>query len=93
MLPNVLSHLINEGISNEDRIWVAIAGADHVYKGEQDWFYGKGQPDPVNYGMNELREAFRIIKYVSEKLGHTIVNVGNQKETNLPFARWQFSSK
>jgi len=42
MLPNVLSHLINEGISNEDRIWVAIAGADHVYKGERDWFYGKG---------------------------------------------------
>jgi len=43
--------------------------------------------------MNELKDAFRIIKYVSEKLGHTIVNVGNQKETNLPFARWQFKSK
>ena len=89
MLLNVLCHLLNESFYNKIPLFIAIAGADQVYKGDKDWFYGKGTADPMKFGKDFISESLQHIKYASEKLGHTIVNAGDQEETLLPFARYE----
>jgi hypothetical protein len=88
MLLNALCHLMNEAFYNKHSLFIAIAGADQTYGGPKDWFYGTGTPDPMKFGKEFIQESLQHIKYASEKLGHTIVNVGEQAETLLPFARF-----
>lgn len=89
ILANVLCHILNEHFFAKTQCWIALAGCDCVYRGnEKDWFYGKGTPDPMRLGVERLREVMVMIKQLSEKAGCSIVNVGGQEDTNLPFARY-----
>ncbi len=88
MLLNVLCHLINESFYNRERLFIAIAGSDLTYSARNSWFYGNGNPDPLNFSEQFIKESLAHIKYASECLGHTIVNVGGQDQSTLPFARF-----
>lgn len=89
MLLNVLCHLLNHAFFSKDEFFIAIAGSDLIYKeGKQNHFYGNGTPDPMNLGVNFLQDQLRIIKMQAEQMACSIVNVGGQTESLLPFARY-----
>lgn len=90
MILNILCHLMNHSFFSKTPYFIAIAGSDLIYKENgADHFYGKGTPDPMNIGIANLREHLRVIKMQAEQMSTSIVNVGGQEETLLPFARYQ----
>lgn len=90
ILPNVLCHVMNEHFHAKTPYWICLAGCDCVYKGDgKDWFYGQGQPDPMRFGKERLHDTLTMLKQLSEQQGGSILNVGGQAETLLPFARFK----
>jgi len=90
MLLNSICHLLNHCFHSKQQLWLCIAGSDLIYKKDgRDHFYGKGTPDPLIMGIDNLRRDLEMIKVVAESLGHKVLNCGGQAETLLPFARFK----
>lgn len=89
MLLNAICHFINLSFESKQKLWLSVAGCDLIYKGNgADWFYGKGDPDPLFFGKDFIVEELRRLVDIAEYFSYTLVNVGGQAESLLPFAKY-----
>lgn len=93
MILNVICHFMNLCFESREKLWLAIAGSDLIYTGEDDHFYGQGNPDPMMFGKDFLQSELQRLKDIAEYMGYSIVNVGEQMQTLLPYARWKMEDK
>lgn len=88
MLLNSLYSVLNDVINAGDKVKLAVAGNDLIYKNkETDHFYKMGTADPMRFGEDYLKETLLQAKKDYEDNGCEIFNAGGQEETLLPFVR------
>lgn len=87
MILNTLCAILNRTVSEGKKCIVALAGVDCVYTGKDDWFYGRGTPDPLRKGREWLiRELLRVGEFYQNEECE-LLNIGEQEESLLPYTK------